>query len=606
MKKRYYARRRRGRRKAKARFYVIAGLLIVALALGIFLIVQSIDGEPGDPQPPSASVEMTPPDGSATLPGAEDAQTAAQPVPTLAAELEPHATENTRPEKFGIQTEIMVGDQIVASYTAGESITFGAGDQYTALEGILTYRGNNYRDAPGFGVAAVTEGALELVVTKKTGSLGKWGGNTATGQPLVVKWPAETRKNMTSLYEPFRDKDGFTEVVCASLNGDIYFMELETGEKTRDPIKTGAPVKGTASIDPRGYPIIYVGQGLQANGSENGTKDMYMRAFSLIDGSLLMKFGWETADPFAHRSWQAFDSSPLIDAESDTLIVPGENGVLYVCKLNASYDAEEGSVSMDMDPAKVKYRYTSPRNKEASANGRWGTPSSAVAWRDNLIFTDNAGMLSCVNLNTMRLKYANDLGDDSDATMVLEEDTGGNTFYLYTGCDYDKLVRPLGANGPAYARKLSGVTGEIIWEKEFTVHSGSKADGGVVAAPVLGRTGTDMDGLIVYNVTQEVKDGSTTSRLVALNKNTGEQVWEYDMETPGWSPSAPVSVYTPDGKGYIVQCDNAGDVALIDGATGAEVDRYSVEDPIEATPAVYGNMIVVGSSKSRIFYIRIK
>jgi len=588
------------------RFFVITGVLIAALAAGIFLIVNAINGEPGDPTLQRDTAQMLPPDPTVRLPDAEEETTGARNAADLSADIAPYATENTDPLRFGFQTDIMAGDEIVSSYSSSETITFGPGSAYTELEGIITYRGNNYRDMPGYGTVTVEQGALELIITKNAGSIGRLGGSTATGQPLVVKWPAKLRENMTSLYEQYRAKEGFIEVIYPSLNGDIYFMELMTGDKTRDQIKTRAPVKGTASLDPRGYPILYVGQGIQADGSDKSTKDIYMRAYSMTDNSLLMKFGYETADPFAHRNWQAYDSSPLIDAYSDTLIVPGENGIIYVCKLNTAYDPETGIVSMDMDPVKVKYRYTSPRNESASANGRWGTSSSAVAWRDNLIFTDNAGMLQCINLNTMELVYVNDLGDDSDATMVLEEDPSADTFYLYAGCEYDKLVRPLGESGPAYARKINGLNGEIIWEKEFSVKSDSKADGGIVAAPVLGRAGTNMDGLIVYTVTQEIKDSAATSRLVALDKNSGEQIWEYDMETSGWSPSAPVSIYTQDGKGYIVQCDSAGDVALIDGATGAEVARLNVGDPIEATPAVYGNTIVVGSAKARIFFIRIK
>jgi hypothetical protein len=79
------------------------------------------------------------------------------------------------------------------------------------------------------------------------------------------------------------------------------------------------------------------------------------------------------------------------------------------------------------------------------------------------------------------------------------------------------------------------------------------------------------------------------------------------MDVAGWSPSSPVPVYTSDGKGYIVQCDKAGDVALIDGATGTEVTKLNVGeyDNFEATPAVYGNTIVVGSRNKHIFFVTI-
>lgn len=619
MKTKYYARRRRGRRTVKTRFFIIIGLLVVALAVGIFFIVRAINEAPGSSQTPGDAAQMTPPDESVSLPTEESTPTeepTPTPAPSLSNELVPHATENTDPAKVGVTANIMVEGTEVDSYTRPDPISFGTGAEYTALEGIITFRGNNYRNGGSWGTVTISSNTLEVKdYNKQTSAIDRWGGGAWTGQPLIVKWPAETRQVMTSLYDEFRSKDDFVEVIYASLDGRIYFMELSSGKKTRDFIDIGAPTKGTPTLDPRGYPIIYVGQGLQADGNANSCNDMYFRAYSLIDGTLLMKFGAADKDPFAYRSWQAYDSSALIHAETDTLIEPGENGVLYTMKLNTNYNAEAGTVTMDPEPKMVKYRYTSDHNINADKTvaGRWGMENSATAWRNYLFFTDNAGIMQCVDLNTMSLVYANNLEDDSDVSMLLEEDIPNQKFYLYTGCEYDELVRDLGATGPAYARKLDGLTGEVLWTADFTVASDGSVDGGILASPVLGREGSTMDGLIIYNVTAAVKDNTTTSYLVALNKDTGTEVWRYDMDVSGWSPSSPVAVYTEDGKGYLVQCDRGGEVALIDGANGTEVAKVSLNEGeggmdhnFEASPAVYGNTIVVASRDREIFFIEIK
>ncbi|MBT3319667.1 MAG: pyrrolo-quinoline quinone [Clostridia bacterium] len=615
MRKRYYVRKRRRRRKVKARFFILIGLVAVALAVGIYFIVVWAGSEPGTDESPSENATMAPPseeDIAVTVVTPTPIPTPTlpptpTPMPTLSPDLLPQQVAATNPENFGFVTEIMDNGEEVDTYNSGVDITFGTGAEYTELEGVTTFRGNNYRDAASFGFADIDVGneTLTLINTKTTGRIDRWGGSGWTGQPLVVKWTGEVLANMDDmLLDDFKGREELTEVIIASLDGNIYFMELSTGTKTRNPVFSGGPVKGTPSLDPRGYPIIYVGQGLTPSGSINSSASIYFRAFSLIDGERIMRVGASTADPFALRGWQAYDSSPLIDAETDTLIWPGENGVIYVCKLNTQYDAAAGTVSMDMDPEKVKYRYTSTRN---DAMKRWGIENSIVTWRNYMIFTDNAGMLQCVNLNTMELVYANDLSDDSDVSMVLEEDVVAATFYLYTGCEYDELVRPLGRSGPAYARKIDGLTGEILWQTEFTVIATDSVDGGILASPVLGKDGTTMEGLIIYNVTYEVKGDSSTSRLVALDKMTGDIVWEYDMDAAGWSPSSPVPVYTEDGQGYIVQCDIDGDVALIrvDGQTASEAAKLNVEDNFEATPVVYENMIVVGSRDDHFFYIEI-
>jgi hypothetical protein len=623
MKKKYYARRRRARRTVKTRFFIIIGLLVAALAVGIFFIVRAITDTPGNPQSPSESVQLTPPDTTVTLPTEEEPTPTEVPTPTpapsLSADLVPAAVEDTQPSKFGFETHIYVDGTETPTYARQGSVNFPTGAEYTALEGVTTYRGNNYRDASSWGTADIANGKLTLLdIDKQTSKIGRWGGSGCTGQPLVVTWPASTRAKMTALYDEFRNVDGFTEVIIASLDGNIYFMELSTGKKTRDPIKIGAPTKGTPSLDPRGYPIIYVGQGLNSEGSDSASNDMYVRAYNLLDNSAtpLLKFGAESRDPYAYRTnWQAYDASPLVDAATDTLIMPGENGILYTVKLNTQYDENAGTLTMNPEPI-VKYSYTSTRN---TSSGIWGMENSPVGWRNYLFFTDNIGMLQCVDLNTMSLVYANDLANDSDVSMVLEEDIANQGVYLYSGCEFDdSVVDATETSGECYARKINALTGEILWTAPFNVFTATdgSVDGGILASPILGKEGTTMEGLIIYTVSSVIKDDeSKTAMMVALNKNTGDVVWRLDLENSGWTPSSPVPVYTADGQGYIVQCLYGGTIKLIkvDGDTASVSDSLNVseklgtEDPnsFEATPVVFGNSIVVGSRSSRFFYLTI-
>ena len=60
-----------------------------------------------------------------------------------------------------------------------------------------------------------------------------------------------------------------------------------------------------------------------------------------------------------------FDSSALVDAATDTLIYPGENGILYLIKLNTSYDPEAGTLSINPDHI-VKWRYYGTRTSVGS------------------------------------------------------------------------------------------------------------------------------------------------------------------------------------------------------------------------------------------------
>lgn len=52
-----------------------------------------------------------------------------------------------------------------------------------------------------------------------------------------------------NMYDSAKSKAGLVEVIYATMDGKIYFLDLETGEKTRDPINIGVPFKGAGSLD---------------------------------------------------------------------------------------------------------------------------------------------------------------------------------------------------------------------------------------------------------------------------------------------------------------------------------------------------------------------
>ena len=67
------------------------------------------------------------------------------------------------------------------------------------------------------------------------------------------------------MYDWAKEKDDLVEVIYACMDGYVYFLDLETGEATRDPLYLGFTFKGAGALDPRGYPIMYVGAGYDSN-----------------------------------------------------------------------------------------------------------------------------------------------------------------------------------------------------------------------------------------------------------------------------------------------------------------------------------------------------
>jgi len=518
----------------------------------------------------------------------------------------------------------------VSSFTRNDSLSFGRDNEYSVLPGVTTFGGNNYRNTFTYGTVTITDKRLREKWTKAIGALGNWSGTGWTGQPLIVQWPVETVAVM-NVKQSFKDAAApLTEVIYPAMDGNIYFLDLETGNPTRDAINTGIIQKGTACVDPRGYPLLYVGQGIPEK-NEQGNPASYVRVYSLITGEQIGQFGGY--DWFARRTWQAYDGSPMVS--NDTLVYGGENGIFYTVKLNAKFDAAAGTVSINPDGI-IKSRYEGAGySRDDTAGARWyGVESSVSAFRNYAFFTDNGGRLQCVDLNTMAIKYVVDVTDESDSSVVLEESFDDNTVYLYTGSQ----VRATGSDLPegfgySYQRKINGLTGAIVWEKRWICSTGdSSASGGIVATPHVGHG--QISNLVIYSFslaalsnastttetteTTETPDPEATAaadgteaqsetlpqanasgtytlggRIVAYDKSTGNIVWSVEQTNDYWA--SPVVVYDAQGKAYLIQCDRGGYVTMYDASSGIMLNSIDIGSRIDSTPAVFNNMLIVGT-----------
>lgn len=589
-------RRYRGRQTGRRRSYNIRWgklflflLILAALAFVIWFAVKLLSGDSFELGPTPTPLPSLPEDQPEPTP---------TPVPELAENLSLAPVSGTDPSDFGFETDIMVNGEITDSFSRAQPIRFKKGDEYTDLAGIITFGGSNYRDRFTYGTQNIQDKMLDRVWEIELGSLDSWTGAGWSGMPVIVQWPEETRK-LLGIYDEFKNMDGFTEVIYPVMDGHIYFAELYSGKQTREPIELGVTTKGTASLDPRGYPLLYTGQGLSSTESD-GSKGAWFRVIDLITNRVIWKFGG--VDPFSHRGWQAYDSSALVDAATDTLIAPGENGVLYTVKLNTSFDPAAGSVSVDPEPL-VKYRYKGEGyGFSEQSDKRWpGIENSVAVFRNYAYFTDNGGRLQCLDINTLELQFVVDVTDDSDTSIVIEEDVPNNTFYLYTANEVDKQPGISGGMGKSYHRKINGLTGEIIWEKGWDASIGNtSSNGGTLSTPHVGH-GAVSD-LVIYNATLvpvsytdengEVQQ-TNGGRIVCYNKNTGDEIWRYEQKDGYWS--SPVVIYDENENAYLIQCDRGGMMRMHDVRTGEVLAEVYMGSRIEATPAVFNDMLVVGT-----------
>jgi outer membrane protein assembly factor BamB len=487
-----------------------------------------------------------------------------------------------------ITYSVLQNDKAV-DYKPDYTLAFPSAKAYSELEGVTAFRGNNYRNSPSYGTRDIKEKKLEIIWEQETGAISAansyWPGSGWTGQPLLVHWPEEVRTVM-NLNPEFKNSD-FTEVIYPILDGNIYFLDLETGKPTRNKIKLGYSIKGTGMIDPRGYPLFYTGMGLNSNGVS--TTSFKYRIYNLTNQSELFSFPGK--DPSAFRSWGAFDSSAVINRQTDTLIEAGENGMVYKIKLNTKFDKSAGTVSVS--PEITKYRYKSSYSSDQ------GIENSPAYYRNLMFFVDNGGTLQCLDINKMEPVWIYNVQDDTDSSIVVEETDDG--VFLYTANEIDKrCAGGKAAKAPANIRKFNALTGELIWQKDFSAFYRSYINGGVLGTPLIGKD--DIADRIIYPVcfTGSELDG----KLVALDKKTGEVIWSRDLTHYSWS--SPVDIKSSDGKTYGLFCDYGGYMHLFDPMTGDDYDKVSLGGNIESSPSVYDNIAVVGSYAKKIFGVRIK
>ena len=170
-------------------------------------------------------------------------------------------------------------------YAAGKSVTtlerktainMPSPDKYVVYEGgVFAFRGNSFRQNAAFGSTEIERNLMSVLWKFELGSIrtedyGTLYGIGWTGQPAIIKWAAEVR-NLMNLTEEKKAVKALKEVIFAAQDGKIYFLDLNDGTATRDPINIGFPLRSSVAIDTMGRPVLAAGQSISKipNGKTN-------------------------------------------------------------------------------------------------------------------------------------------------------------------------------------------------------------------------------------------------------------------------------------------------------------------------------------------------
>lgn len=500
-----------------------------------------------------------------------------------------------RPEKSKTVQTVYSGAAVEKDFSRSTLLRAPAPEEYVyADNGVFTFRGDNWRRNAAYGNAPIAEGKMEILWKYPLGSLstkdsGKLYGVGWGSQPAIVKWPYEIRR-MMCLKEEAKNVPGLKEVIFTAQDGKVYFLDLLNGTPTRDEIRVGYPLRGSVTVDPASRPMIGFGQSVsKLSNGKTGPIGYYV--YELINGEQLFFLNGRASDEQKQYSTNgAFDGTGLFLSQSmgDALVLGGENGLLYTIDLNTQFDyLTDTSLT-------VSRRIHYLRVKDGGEKETRTTMESSPAMAGKYVFTaDGWGILRCVDTDSMQVMWSFDSGDNTDAAVALDREQDGG-LSLYTGNTvFDRLKK----KKTATIRKLNALTGEEEWHYDVPCVYNKSELSGCKASPVIGENSVADLVFFTVNMTEKGK----TSALLALDKASGELRWQMNMDST--AVSSPVAVYNEQGNAWIIQADESGLVHLLDAAVGVEIASLQLEGAVTASPAVYEDILVLGTGSKAGAYM---
>lgn len=418
------------------------------------------------------------------------------------------------------------------------------------VNGVLTFRGNPTRTYYGQGpvpndpkiVWRFGEGEELCSLTTVPPETSLWCGTGWTGQPAIF------------------DYDGNRWVVVGSYAPAVHFLNALDGTRLRPDFPVGDLIKGSVSVDPDGFPLVYV-----------GSRDGFFRVVA-FDRDTPVELWRLSATDVSPTLWNDdWDSASLVI--DDFLFIGGENSQWHAVRLNRSI-GPDGLVQVAPEivfhsPGWDDQLLVDVGDQNVSIE------SSISVIGDRLWFANSGGLVQAWDISGLRTGagvpervFRFWTGDDTDSTIVLDGDGS-----IYVGSEWERGLYRAQELGQFMKLDPSQPDDPVVWSHKFQ----RDLPDGVWATAALDRD-------VVYVPTH-------FGDLYAFDAETGEVRWSKQLTGPVWS--SPVVV-----DEVLIQADCAGVIHAYDvsDTTVEPPELWVVQLPwcVESTPAVFDGLIVVG------------
>jgi outer membrane protein assembly factor BamB len=370
-----------------------------------------------------------------------------------------------------------------------------------------------------------------------------WCGNGWTGEPAVF------------------ERDGRTWVVFNGYDRAEHFVDAATGRDILPPFPTGDIIKGSVTVDPDGYPLVYF-----------GSRDNSFRVVA-IDRPQATELYRLSAHDVSPTLWNDdWDGSGLV--LDDYLFEGGENSQIHIVKLNRA-TGPDGLVRVA--PQLVFHAPGWDDQELRDVGDTEVSIENSVAISGNtLYFANSGGLVQGWDISGMidgsgrppTRTFRFWTGEDTDGSVVVDEQGK-----LYVGSEWERH-NARGAQVGQMMKLDPAAPNPLVW---------SQKDQGAAKAGVFSTAGIYGD-VAVYT--------TYTGRAVAIDRTTGQVRWEKRLPAPLMGSPAIVD-------GIWLQGDCAGFLHAYDLRVGPgdppEIWRVPLGSCIEATPAVWKGRIYVGT-----------
>ncbi len=422
----------------------------------------------------------------------------------------------------------------------------------TAVPGLLTFRGNPTRTYYGEGPVPRTaptqrwrfprSGSLCAISVDQSGPK-QWCGAGWTGQPAVF------------------EREGRTWVVFGAYDRAIHFLDADTGDRILPDFPTGDIIKGSVTIDPDGFPLVY-----------SGSRDNYYRIIAIDRGkpTELWRLSAHAVSPTMwNDDWDG--AGIVID---DYLFEGGENGQFHIVKLNRAY-RPDGKVTVAPQLVFHAPGWDAQLLRDIG-DTNVSIENSVAVYRDTVYFANSGGLVQGWDISGLKQGRPAQrvfrfwTGDDTDASIVVDE-AGA----LYVGSEYERGTARSNQIGQMMKLDPSRPDNPVVWR----VDDRATRPAGIWGTPAL------YGDLVIFD--------TTGGDVIGLDRMTGVQRWRFRV--PGYETwQSPVVV---DGVLLIGDCSGVMRAYDVTNPTAAPTPLWTltVGGCIEATPAVWHGRIYFGT-----------